>query len=906
MKATRALPVLAGVLAILSGTSCHSRQPIYSTDAYSLFPDRVVEGDFTARAVSATQIESDFRSKSLYYKSPRIQFKFCINARDNESASGVDHEYLCLAADGASLELPLIRFGEQLKTDPGISDRGCYMPRNVKVKFRVDMNDMHKAFEKDGFYDTPARSRIYKEDFKGIYIAGSCDPLSWDFDNLDKREDLKLNVSPEGPYIYEIEIVLNAVDERSNPVSKWKLASDLSACPQLQSELLLENALYNMSLEEMIKAVEPDSTLRTGKEWAGVWTRDVSYSIILAMAHLQPRVSEISLMRKVDTLGRIVQDTGTGGAWPVSTDRMIWAVAAYEIYKVTGDSLWLKTIYPIIRRSVEADLQTAFNPKTGLVKGESSFLDWREQEYPRWMQPADIFQSENLGTCAVHYGAISVLARICSLLDKPGEALRYEKIARQIAEGINNYLWMEDKGYYGQYLYGRNGMILSSRSETLGEALCILFGITPKDRAARITASVPNQVYGTSCFFPQIPDIPPYHNDAIWPFVQAFWMWASAETGNEKGVLHSVGSIYRAAALFLTNYENMVMSGGDWFGTQINSSNMLWSLSGNLSIVYHLLFGIRFEENGLRFKPFVPQPMDGKRTLRGFRYQNAVLDIEMEGFGNKIRFVSLDGKKLDDPFIQAGLTGRHTLRLVLQSKSPGSSQITLVGNAYSPSTPVVSLQEGEKLVWAPQENISSYCLWVNGQRVDTLSPANGFDNIMGFPVAGYEGDIQVTAVNADGLESFASEPVERYGWSRIFEAEKYAPSSAQPYRGFSGSGFVEINTTGNVRIAIPVVIEQSGQYLIDWRYANGNGPVNTSNKCAVRTLLVDGKQAGTHVFPQRGTGLWNEWGWTNTVQTYLTAGEHCLTLEFLPHNYNMNMLVNQAMADALRIRRIRK
>ncbi len=68
-----------------------------------------------------------------------------------------------------------------------------------------------------------------------------------------------------------------------------------------------------------------------------------------------------------------------------------------------------------------------------------------------------------------------------------------------------------------------------------------------------------------------------------------------------------------------------------------------------------------------------------------------------------------------------------------------------------------------------------------------------------------------------------------------------------------------------------------------------------------------GKQAGTtRFFPQRGTGLWNEWGWTNTVQTYLTAGEHGLTLEFLPQNYNMNMLGNQAMADALRLRRIMK
>ncbi|NLH24429.1 MAG: glycogen debranching protein [Bacteroidales bacterium] len=882
MKATRSLPVIAGVLAILSGTSCHSRQPIYSTDAYSLFPDRVVEGDFTARAVSATCIESNYRSKSLYFKSPLIQFKFCINARDNESASGVDHQYLCLAPDGASLELPLIRFGVQLKTEPGLSDQGRTMPRNVNVKFRVDMSDMHKAFEKEGFYDTPARSRIYKEDFKGVYVAGNCDPLSWDFDNLDQREDLKLNLSSEDPYIYEIEMVLNAVEESFNQVNKWTATSDLSDYPRLESELLLESALYNMSLEEMVNAIEPDSTLRTGKEWAGVWTRDVSYSIILAMAHLQPQVSKISLMRKVDTLGRIIQDTGTGGAWPVSTDRMIWAVAAYEIYKVTGDSLWLETIYPIIHRSVDDDLLTVFNPQTGLMKGESSFLDWREQEYPRWMQPADIFQSENLGTNAVHYEAISVLAKICSLLGNLDEALRYEDIARQIAAGINNHLWMEDRGYYGQYLYGRNSMILSPRSETLGEALCILFGIAPEERATRITASVPNQTYGTSCFFPQIPDIPPYHNDAIWPFVQAYWMWASAETGNEKGVLHSIGSIYRAAALFLTNYENMVVENGDWFGTQINSSNMLWSLSGNLSIVYHLLFGIRFEENGLRFKPFVPQTMEGKRSLGGFRYRNAVLDIEMEGYGNKIHSVSLDGKKLDDPFIPADLTGKHTLRLVLRSKSTGPSQITLAENAYSPSTPDISLQ-----------NESSYNLWVNGQRTDTLLPVNG-----------YEGDIQVTVVNEEGLESFASEPLEQYGWCRIFETENYAPSSSKPYRGFSGSGFVEINTVENVRISIPVVIEQSGLYLIDWRYANGNGPVNTSNKCAVRTLLVDGKHTGTHVFPQRGNELWNEWGWTNTLQVYLTAGEHRLTLSFLPHNHNMNILVNQAMVDALRIKRL--
>ena len=109
----------------------------------------------------------------------------------------------------------------------------------------------------------------------------------------------------------------------------WEVKNDLSTYPVLKGGNRLHRAIYNMGLDEMVNAVEPDTTLRTGKEWAGVWTRDVSYSIILSMAALQPEASMISLMKKVNPSGQIIQDTGSGGAWPISTDRMRWVVAAY-------------------------------------------------------------------------------------------------------------------------------------------------------------------------------------------------------------------------------------------------------------------------------------------------------------------------------------------------------------------------------------------------------------------------------------------------------------------------------------------------------------------------------------------------------------------------------------------------
>ena len=52
----------------------------------------------------------------------------------------------------------------------------------------------------------------------------------------------------------------------------------------------------------------------------------------------------------------------------MSTDRMAWALAAWEVYCVTGERSWLRTAYDIIRRSAEADLLTAYDPETGLFR----------------------------------------------------------------------------------------------------------------------------------------------------------------------------------------------------------------------------------------------------------------------------------------------------------------------------------------------------------------------------------------------------------------------------------------------------------------------------------------------------------------------------------------------------------
>lgn len=100
-------------------------------------------------------------------------------------------------------------------------------------------------------------------------------------------------------------------------------------------------------------------------------------------------------------------------------------------------------------------------------------------------------------------------------------------------------------------------------------------------------------------------------------------------------------------------------------------------------------------------------------------------------------------------------------------------------------------------------------------------------------------------------------------------------------------------------------VTHAGTYAIDARYANGNGPINTDSKAAVRSLVVDGAQAGVLVMPQRGQGLWTEWGYSNVVLVRLSAGEHRVVVQYDPWDQNMNRHENTALLDHLRVTWVR-
>ncbi|UOG75244.1 glycogen debranching protein [Hymenobacter tibetensis] len=896
--------------------------PVWQSAAYTLYHNAVVQGEYTARAVSRTTLTSNYQSPTAAFQSPRVSFKFSLNGHDNELPPGQNHLFVAVAHEQTPiLETPLIVFG-QVYADPTETPATTSLAPNTLLKIRLDMRPVLADFKRQGFYTLYNGQQLYKDDFKHVFVTGDTAPLSWNFNELFGQSEVELH-DTHGDGIYEVTLRLHASSNAPATLNRWQQQLNTSEFPQYTSDYPLLDALYNLALEEAKRAVESDGTFRTGQEWAGVWTRDISYSILLSQAMLQPEVAKTSLLRKVTSDSRIVQDTGTGGAYPCSTDRIIWATAAWEIYVTTGDEEWLKQVYPIIKNTIEDDELVAYaassatavvqpsqatehsegNPVgrlTNLVRGESSFLDWREQTYPEWMQPADIYESESLGTNAAHYQGNKVLALIAHKLGEPDVARLANARADRIKAGINQHLWLPDKGYYGQYRYGRVFQQTSPKSEALGEALAVLFEVADEERSKSVVAHTPVMDYGVPCIYPQIPGVLPYHNNGVWPFVESYWGLAAAKTANETAFMESIAAVTRPAALFLTNKENFVASNGDFAGTQVNSSVMLWSLSGTLGLVYKGLFGLDPQAHGLTFRPFVPHALQGTRHLTGFRYRQAILDIELHGYGNTIRTITLDGAPLPQATVPGNLTGQHTLHIELANEAVPVASQHKVAHHVAPITPSVTYEAGW-VRWTAVAGAQAYQVLCNGKPV-----ARTIDTSFPVPSPTVYTEYQVLAVDTHGFESFASEPllidVEKVRY--VFEFDAACPPSNEACQGYTGRGVVETSTSVNQTVSVRVDIPVSGLYAADFRYANGNGPINTSNKCAIRTLRNGEQFLGTVVLPQRGAEEWSNWGFSNAVLAPLLEGSYVLTLSLERANRNMHGEVNHALLDHLQLTRI--
>ena len=361
------------------------------------------------------------------------------------------------------------------------------------------------------------------------------------------------------------ELVSNAALRDNRPPDKRVTFSDTPGHAVVRSGNVMLDGLYAMAVHEaMQNSVSqikdgaygngtpiPLEAFQTGEFWTYVWTRDLSYSVNLALAEFDPPRAVSSLLFKTSVTkptvtggftNQIIQDTGSGGSYPVSSDRVVWALGADETLKFLPDGereKFLQQVYPILHDTIEQDRRLVFDTADGLYRGEQSFLDWREQTYPGWTKDnvLAIAMSKALSVNSADYFLLKTAASYANRLGRRDEAARYAHWAEALKKSVNKHFFDPEAGLYSTYLLS-DGIfeIRVHRYDLLGESLAILSGIAGQSEAESVLKNYPVGPHGPPVVWPQEQTVPIYHNQAIWPFVTAFWIKAARQAGNVRAV----------------------------------------------------------------------------------------------------------------------------------------------------------------------------------------------------------------------------------------------------------------------------------------------------------------------------------------------------------------------------------
>lgn len=549
----------------------------------------------------------------------------------------------------------------------------------------------------------------------------------------------------------------------------------------------------------------PCECFQTGARWPYVWTRDVSFAADLALARLDPQRTRQSLQFKLSaardghTSGLFVaQDTGSGGSWPISSDRVVWFLAARHLLE---DRAFADQVWQALQGTLAQDRAMVFDAQMGLYRGETSFLDWREQTYPDWTREDVRFIGDSyaLSTNVLHYQALRLAERLAGQ-HGDARATDYKAWADALAQQIDARFWREDIGQYMSYIGEAAHPVPYAKVDLLGLSLGILAEVLPPERARRALAAYPMGPAGSPVVWPQEAQQPIYHNRAIWPFVSAYSLRAARQLDDAPRIAAEIRSLMQGAALAGSNMENYELVSqavhveeGALSGPVVNSERQLWSVAGYLSMVVEGVFGL--QDDG-RVQPKLPAALVPELFGKQRR-------ISLEADGK--RYVLERPKQVGDGLLVAGevkTRGTTTTVQLVAAPSRTSPASTVDANARAPATPPATQARRSGRGWSVPV-ADGQVLWQDGRPVTAIT--QGVARIVD---DGLQHCLSLTRRD-NALESLHS-PTVCVGPQQVLKGEdRWQFTSAK-----------------------------AGQVRLRLQYRNPNGPINTGVTAAVKQLVL--------------------------------------------------------------------
>lgn len=712
-----------------------------------------------------------------------------------------------------------------------------------------------------------------------------------------------------------------------DPVPQHATYAESADRPYTRTGNLAFDALFALAGSEMAQdavsairdgnynggAAIPCDCFETGEKWHYVWTRDLSYAADLGLALLDPARVRNSLDFKLAAYRKetakapqvpgsadglqIVQDTGSGGSWPVSTDRVTWAFAAEEVLHMLPAAerkVFAARALKALSNTIEIDRVAAFDPRDGLYMGEQSFLDWRDQSYASWIVDdlASMASAKAVSTNAAHYQALRLAATLAREQQDTTRAARYEAWAADLKRAVNAKLWLADAGMYSSLTAAHFDGAPMHKFDWLGQSLAILTGIADDAKARSILARYPHGPMGPPVIWPQQQGVPVYHNRAMWPFVTGYGLKAAVLAGNASVADAAMDSLMRGAALNISNMENLEWLSGqplllderqpDLIGPVINSRRQLWSVGAYLGMVVESVFGVSARDEGIVLRPFVTAKL--RRETFGQTDQVTLHNLRLRGQRIAVRLLL--------PKADSG-NGHYQVATILHNGAPVATTADATAGA---AIPWAALRDGDVIevklgalaagetairrvnadpyvespaVFAPREPAidalepdadkrvrlrigtggngagTVYNVYRDGRLVAAGVPAGAWQDREAAPLACYAVEAQF---GASGNRSHHSVPRCAAPASEITVTDARVESNLKPAPASGRFGAPRLADWGGPADRFELrdlKIAEAGDYRIQVRYHNGANQINLGISGGVKWLAVLDAQGRT-------------------------------------------------------------
>jgi len=467
--------------------------------------------------------------------------------------------------------------------------------------------------------------------------------------------------------------------------------------------IAMGDVFSNIRVRHNSKPGEEKPLLFAGFNYTGAWTRDAAINVWNGGGLLFPDVSKNTLEEV------LIKEEGTtligGQYW----DNLIWTLGAWNLYLCSGDKSFLKKAYYACVNTIKKRENEEFDSTFNLFRGPAVYGDGvaaYDDRYTEtgdftgglWVSNIDKWAEANpaliktkgvgmpmmcLSTNAMYHQAYNTLSLMEKALGFPTNT-HWQEMSFKVKKGINSHLWNEGKQTYNYYIdpWGTN-----TYQEGLGLSFVLLFDIADSTRSQKVLNNVFISNAGIPCVWPSFPR---YFNDkaqsygrhsgTVWGFIQGFWVEAAAKHNRYDLALFDFNKLTQFAIRdkqFREIYHpssTLPYGGLQEAGMRKDSIHLwestyrqTWTATAYIRTIFNCLFGMKFEETGIRFSPKSITCFPNLRII-DMPYRGAKLSIYVTGKGSKLDKMLVNNTVCQNHFLSLDQAkGKVKIELVMKN-----------------------------------------------------------------------------------------------------------------------------------------------------------------------------------------------------------------------------------------------